>query len=99
MIRENLDWILVMLRYPDAAIEVRNHRQVSISPCHSFMWFMLSWGMTLHFVSELGINFSNVYCCSGKTLCDYLEALPREWISEDLIEALREKGVHLSPTV
>lgn len=60
MIRENLDWIVVMLRYPDAAVEVRNH--------------------------------------SGKTLCDYLEALPREWISEDLIEALREKGVHLSPT-
>lgn len=50
-------------------------------------------------VSELGINFINVYCCSGKTLCDYLETLPREWISEDLIEALREKGVHLSPTV
>ncbi|PHU09809.1 E3 ubiquitin-protein ligase KEG [Capsicum chinense] len=49
MIRENLDWIVVML--------------------------------------------------SGKTLCDYLEALPREWISEDLMEALREKGVRLSPTV
>lgn len=36
---------------------------------------------------------------SGKTLSDFLEALPREWISEDLIEALMEKGVHLSPTV
>ncbi|KAL3537766.1 hypothetical protein ACH5RR_001132 [Cinchona calisaya] len=61
MIRENLEWIIVMLRYPDAAIEARNH--------------------------------------SGKTLCDYLEALPREWISEDLMEALIEKGVHLSPTM
>ncbi|KAK3025651.1 hypothetical protein RJ639_040637 [Escallonia herrerae] len=28
MIRENLDWIIVMLRYKDAAVEVRNHRQV-----------------------------------------------------------------------
>nr|XP_027079322.1 E3 ubiquitin-protein ligase KEG-like isoform X2 [Coffea arabica] len=61
MIRENLEWIIVMLRYPDAAVEARNH--------------------------------------SGKTLCDYLEALPREWISEDLMEALMEKGVHLSPTI
>lgn len=36
---------------------------------------------------------------SGKTLRDFLEALPREWISEDLLEALVEKGVYLSPTV
>lgn len=36
---------------------------------------------------------------SGKTLGDFLEALPREWISEDLMEALLEKGVHLSPTM
>ncbi|KAG8363717.1 hypothetical protein BUALT_Bualt19G0051400 [Buddleja alternifolia] len=35
----------------------------------------------------------------GKTLRDFLEALPREWISEDLMEALAEKGVHLSATV
>ncbi|CAI9102796.1 OLC1v1001140C2 [Oldenlandia corymbosa var. corymbosa] len=61
MVRENLEWITVMLRYPDAAFEARNH--------------------------------------SGKTLCDYLEALPREWISEDLIDILIEKGAHLSPTV
>ncbi|KAA8537339.1 hypothetical protein F0562_026974 [Nyssa sinensis] len=61
MIRENLEWIIVMLRYPDAAVEVRNH--------------------------------------SGKTLRDFLEALPRDWISEDLMEALMNKGVHLSPTV
>ncbi|KAI3448779.1 hypothetical protein Pfo_005444 [Paulownia fortunei] len=61
MIRENLEWILIMLRYPNAAVDVRNH--------------------------------------SGKTLRDFLEALPREWISEDLMEALVEKGVHLSPTV
>lgn len=37
--------------------------------------------------------------CSGKTLRDFLEALPREWISEDLMEALAERGVHMSPTV
>ncbi|KAL0448688.1 UNVERIFIED_CONTAM: E3 ubiquitin-protein ligase KEG [Sesamum latifolium] len=61
MIRENLEWILIMLRYPNAAVDVRNH--------------------------------------SGKTLRDFLEALPREWISEDLMDALMEKGVQLSPTV
>lgn len=26
MIRENLDWLIVMLMNPDADIEVRNHR-------------------------------------------------------------------------
>nr|GMC84601.1 E3 ubiquitin-protein ligase KEG [Ipomoea batatas] len=61
MIRENLEWISIMLRHPDSAVEARNH--------------------------------------SGKTLRDYLEALPREWISEDLMEALMEKGVYLSPTI
>ncbi|CAK9133634.1 unnamed protein product [Ilex paraguariensis] len=61
MIRENLEWIMIMLRFPGAAITVRNH--------------------------------------SGKTLRDFLEALPREWISEDLLEALSDRGVHLSPTV
>ncbi|XP_015894742.1 E3 ubiquitin-protein ligase KEG isoform X1 [Ziziphus jujuba] len=61
MIRENLEWLIIMLRNPDAAIEVRNH--------------------------------------SGKTLRDFLEALPREWISEDLMEALVNRGVHLSPTI
>ncbi|GMH30499.1 hypothetical protein Nepgr_032342 [Nepenthes gracilis] len=61
MIRENLGWIVVMLKYPDAAFDLRNQ--------------------------------------SGKTLRDFLEALPREWISEDLMEALATKGVHLSPTV
>lgn len=61
MIRENLEWIVVMLRYPGAAVDVRNH--------------------------------------SGKTLRDFLEALPREWISEDLMEALTNKGVYLSPTI
>ncbi|CAA0831427.1 E3 ubiquitin-protein ligase KEG [Striga hermonthica] len=59
MIRENFEWIRIMLRYPDAAVHVRNHRL---------------------------------------TLRDFLEALPREWISEDLMEALLEKGVQLSPT-
>ncbi|MQL83048.1 hypothetical protein Taro_015527, partial [Colocasia esculenta] len=47
MIRENLEWIAMMLQYPDAAVE----------------------------------------------------ALPREWISEDLMEALNNKGVFLSPTM
>ncbi|KAI4382953.1 hypothetical protein MLD38_008842 [Melastoma candidum] len=61
MIRENLQWLIVMLRHPDSAVEARNH--------------------------------------SGKTLRDYLEALPREWISEDLMEALMNRGVHLSPTL
>ncbi|KAK4483563.1 hypothetical protein RD792_010762 [Penstemon davidsonii] len=70
MIRENLEWVIVMLRYPNAAVDVRNHRLLNV-----------------------------VMHCSGKTLRDFLEALPREWISEDLMEALVEKGVHLSPTV
>ncbi|CAL0335141.1 unnamed protein product [Lupinus luteus] len=61
MIRENLDWLIVMLRNPNAGIEVRNH--------------------------------------SGKTPRDILEALPREWISEDLMEALMNRGVCLSPTI
>ncbi|XP_038988761.1 E3 ubiquitin-protein ligase KEG [Phoenix dactylifera] len=61
MIRENFNWIVVMLQHPSPAVEVRNHR--------------------------------------GWTLCDFLEALPREWISEELMEALADKGVHLSPTI
>ncbi|XP_010547364.1 PREDICTED: E3 ubiquitin-protein ligase KEG isoform X2 [Tarenaya hassleriana] len=61
MIRENLDWLIVMLRNPDAAVEIRNH--------------------------------------SGKTVRDFLEALPREWISEDLMEALLNRGIHLSSTI
>ncbi|OWM78462.1 hypothetical protein CDL15_Pgr016186 [Punica granatum] len=61
MIRENLEWLMIMLRHPDAAVEARN--------------------------------------LSGKMLRDFLEALPREWISEDLMEALVNRGVHLSPTV
>ncbi|RDX78258.1 E3 ubiquitin-protein ligase KEG, partial [Mucuna pruriens] len=61
MIRENLDWLIVMLMNPDADMEVRNH--------------------------------------SGKTLRDILEALPREWLSEDLMEALMNRGVHLSLTI
>ncbi|XVF41093.1 hypothetical protein PTKIN_Ptkin01aG0252400 [Pterospermum kingtungense] len=61
MIRENLEWLIVMLSNPDAAVEVRNH--------------------------------------SGKTLRDFVETLPREWISEDLMDALMNRGVHLSPTI
>lgn len=30
MIRENLEWLIVMLRNPDASVEARNHRQVAI---------------------------------------------------------------------
>ncbi|KAG6787751.1 hypothetical protein POTOM_003796 [Populus tomentosa] len=60
MIRENLEWLILMLRNSNAAVEVRNHRH---------------------------------------TLRDFLEALPREWISEDLMEALVNRGVHLSPTI
>lgn len=26
MIRENLEWLIIMLRSPDAAVEVRNHK-------------------------------------------------------------------------
>ncbi|KAA0034767.1 E3 ubiquitin-protein ligase KEG [Cucumis melo var. makuwa] len=62
MIRENLQWLIVMLRNADAAVEVRNHRQVPM-------------------------------------LRDFLEALPREWISEELWEALACRGIHLSPTI
>lgn len=61
MIRENLEWLILMLKYPDADVDVRNH--------------------------------------SGKTLKDFLEALPREWISEDLMDALLNKGVQLSLTI
>ncbi|XP_057479281.1 E3 ubiquitin-protein ligase KEG-like [Actinidia eriantha] len=61
LIRESLECIVWMMKYPAAAIEARNH--------------------------------------SGKTLCDLLEALPREWISEDLIEALMDKGIYLSPMI
>lgn len=28
--RENLDWLIVMLRNPDADVHVRNHRQVKV---------------------------------------------------------------------
>ncbi|KAM7278247.1 hypothetical protein ACFE04_005381 [Oxalis oulophora] len=36
---------------------------------------------------------------SGKNLRDILEALPREWIPGDLMEALADKGIYLSPTI
>lgn len=47
----------------------------------------------------LNIDLSLLFVGSGKTLRDFLEALPREWISEDLMEALANRGVHLSPTM
>eukprot|EP00249_Psilotum_nudum_P023910 c29025_g1_i1 orf=417-5300(+) len=61
MVRENLDWITVMLQKPDADTDAKNH--------------------------------------SGKTLKDFLEALPREWIPEDLIEALANRGIQLTPAI
>lgn len=30
MIRENLEWLIIMLRNPDAAVEVRNHRHAPV---------------------------------------------------------------------
>lgn len=39
MIRENLDWLIVMLRNPDAAVEVRNHRQVAVGEVASLYGF------------------------------------------------------------
>ena len=48
-----------------------------------------------------GFFYTDVFMMdnSGRTLRDFLEALPREWISEDLMEALTNMGVHLSPTM
>ncbi|KAL4356785.1 hypothetical protein AHAS_Ahas09G0121400 [Arachis hypogaea] len=40
-----------------------------------------------------------MFCDSGKTLRDILEALPREWISKDLMEALMNRRFHLSLTI
>lgn len=42
---------------------------------------------------------STVFGYRGLTLRDCLERLPREWISEELMEALENKGVHLSSTL
>lgn len=49
----------------------------------------------------LWIFYTDVFMrdSSGRTLRDFLEALPREWISEDLMEALINKGVYLSSTM
>ncbi|CAL5428157.1 unnamed protein product [Camellia sinensis] len=76
LIRENLECIVLLMQYPDADIEARNHRQANL--------------VDTHFGPLLLV---------GKTLCDLLEALPREWISESLMEALMDKGIHLSPTI
>jgi hypothetical protein len=51
---------------------------------------LLAWGG--------GIHIENGFWGSGKTLRDLLEALPCEWLSEDLLEALSFKGIQLSPT-
>ena len=39
MIRENLEWLIVMLRNPNAAVEVRNHRSVPVN-CRQFFLFI-----------------------------------------------------------
>ena len=49
-----------------------------------------------HMFSSLNIIPINY---RGWTLRDFLERLPREWISEELMEKLEDKGVHLSPTM
>ncbi|KAJ4840034.1 hypothetical protein Tsubulata_033350 [Turnera subulata] len=77
LIRENLDCIVLMLESPNAAIDLRNNRQVVKKSLH---FLVLSKYL-------------------GKTLCDLLESLPREWISEDLMEALVNRGIYLTPTI
>jgi len=47
----------------------------------------------------LNIDMFLLFVGSGKTLRDFLEALFREWISEDLMEALANRGVYLSSTM
>lgn len=59
MIRENLVWLIVMLRNPDAAVEVRNHRQVTVGGIAS------SCGFTLILQTFL---FNFIYLCGLKTL-------------------------------
>lgn len=39
MIRENLNWIVVMLQHPSPAIEVRNHRRVIIDLKEFYLFF------------------------------------------------------------
>lgn len=49
MIRENLEWLIDMLRNPNAAVEVRNHRQVAVY----FTWICFFTGIYLHSQSFL----------------------------------------------
>ncbi|KAG4947343.1 hypothetical protein JHK87_043350 [Glycine soja] len=45
------------------------------------------------------MTYRVMFYFSGKTLGDILDVLPREWISEDLMEALMKKGIIcVSPT-
>ncbi|KAJ7547407.1 hypothetical protein O6H91_08G084400 [Diphasiastrum complanatum] len=55
----------------------------------------LDWIVKMLQRLDAALDFKNH---SGKTLRDLLEALPREWISEDLMDALSTKGIKLSPT-
>jgi hypothetical protein len=48
--------------------------------------------------TSTSLNNITVYY-RGWTLRDFLERLPREWIYEELMETLEDKGVHLSPTM
>ena len=42
-------------------------------------------------------RYSDFFICSGKTFKDFLEMLPREWLSEDLQGALDNRGIKLTP--
>ena len=126
MIRENLDWLIVMLRNPDADVKVRNHRQVvvlhQLFPFYAHLYMtqtdamreklvkycetetpkkFMVWSFKLlgYIECQCTIVIIGYLPNSGKTLRDILEALPREWISEDLMEALANRGVHLSSTM
>ncbi|KAI5068319.1 hypothetical protein GOP47_0016664 [Adiantum capillus-veneris] len=58
MVRDNLDWMTVMLGIGGVNIDTRTY--------------------------------------SGKIFKDFLEMLPREWLSEDLLEALSNRGIQLT---
>eukprot|EP00850_Spirogloea_muscicola_P008200 SM000043S15828 [mRNA] locus=s43:431291:439771:+ [translate_table: standard] len=59
MVRENIDWLALMLQRPDAAVNAKNN--------------------------------------SGKTMKELLETLPREWVSEELEDALVAHQIELVP--
>lgn len=60
---------------------------------------MNSINVTRHRIKYTLLIYTFYFDDSGKTLRDFLEALPREWVSQDLMEALVNRGVYLSPTM